>query len=165
MDRITIKAKTYSEFETVTLILSLMGIFASAILSNYVTTASKYIFFVSLATLIVFIIKKITKSYEQLPLIENSEESIRVFKYKNRPFLGLALSRMVDIKWDSISKFSAASFSGSHSLSSIWYCFEDNKRNIVENFIATEHINEINTLIDLVKKKLNADKINLEGMK
>ena len=165
MERITIKTKTYCQLEAVTLIASIMGLFVSAILSNYLVTASSYTFIASLFIIFIFIIKRISKRYEELPLIELSEETIRVFEYKNRPFLGLTLSRTVDLEWDDISKFTAASFSGSHSISKIWYCFEDYKRNIVENFIENKYTNEVMLLIELVKTKLDADKINLEGMK
>ena len=164
METVSIKEKPYSQLDSVALIVFILGIFISAILSNYLTTISLYTFYASLFILIFLVIKRILKQYEQLPLIELFEETIRVFKYKNRPFLGLTLSYIVDINWNDISKFSAAKFSGGHTVDKIWYCFEDNKRNIVENFIETKHTNEIMLLIELVKKNIDANKINLEAM-
>ena len=165
MDRITIRTKQLGKLETIFLVMSVIGLFLSAVLSNYMANASKYTFFASLLLLLVFMIKKISKPYKETPLIQQDEETIKVFKYKNRPFLGLTLSEPIDIKWNNIERFSAANFSGLLSLDSIWYCFEDKNRNVVENFIGTEHINQITLLIDLVKTKLDAEKINLEGMK
>jgi len=164
MERITIKTKTYSQLETIILISSIVGFFSSAILSNYISNAPKYIFLASLFSLIVLAIKKTISHYENLPLIEIDTDSVKIFEYKNRPFLGLSPSRMVDIKWNNISKFSAANFSGAHTIGKFWYCFEDNKRNIVENFIDIKYSNEVVSLIEFVKHKLDADKINLEGM-
>jgi len=165
MERITIKAKPYSQLEAVALIAAIMGLFVSAALSNYLAAISSYTFFASLFILLIFIIKRISKSYEQLLLVELFEETIRVFKYKNRPFLGLTLSNIADIKWRSINKFSAARFSGTHTVDKLWHCFEDNKRSIVENFIETKYTKEVMLLIELFKNKLDTDKINIEGMK
>lgn len=166
MEQITFLAPKISLTEMILFAAGIVGLLASAVLSNYADDIALYVLFSSLGALALSLIFRIFRPKVSWPLIQDYGDYAYVSRFKHFPLIGLVKTAQEKINWREVSDFKTTFYPGSqgHGLGAFWYCFERKNRSVVETFLSTEYAESVYSLVNLVKSKQHDIELTLTNV-